>query len=208
MRGRGWRHGGGEDNLNNEKNLRDGGQGVNIWDYYYCCSFWREEERWRRWAINWWNGKRREKYNHITWREWKAKRLQYFTWVFAFFEFKVLKVLPSEMDETEETVWEECFPPSLNRWKMRNLWSISFHIFYTILLIVIEVIFVLLTFFKITSKENRKASIIDVLYIRKKVLCMTFCVCWFGDISHCPCFTGQKPFGLKSVNKLYCINKQ
>lgn len=61
-----------------------------------------------------------------------------------------------------------------------NLWSISFHIFYTIVLIVIEVIFVLLTFFKITSKKIEKQCIIDFLYIHKKVLCTTFCVCWFG----------------------------
>lgn len=31
---------------------------------------------------------------------------------------------------------------------------------------------------------------------------MIFCVCQFGDTSHCPCFTRPKPFGPQLCNKI------
>lgn len=75
-------------------------------------------------VMNWWFG--RETSNYKTWSEWKAKVLAVLHLQVSYFlEFKALKVLLSEM---EVTVWEECFFPSLNLWKMKT--CETFHSIY------------------------------------------------------------------------------
>lgn len=66
--------------------------------------------------------------------------------IFRIFEYKVLKVLPSET----VTALEECFffpqPKSMKNEYWKLVKHFILYVFYEIVLIVIEVIFVLITF--------------------------------------------------------------